>query len=240
MRAALLLCSALLLLSGCAHTVEYDLKENEQIGSRKFNKVVEVKKFADKIPYVRSHVVMIDGQKWRTNPERGYTQGDLAYSLSDMIARHLDKTGMFRNVIYKGGFEETPTSPKEAQWMLTGVISEYSVMGKVNVEAETKATVAGFFGTPGRVAGAIANSYEDTEIRIRITLSNVTLKDVRTGKILWRDTITGTRLSNADFEAAGAGPVYDPPDELLKEIVSELFRRMDKKLEKAPARKKRR
>ena len=234
MHTALFLVSTLLLLSGCAHTVEYDLTANDRVRGRRISKVVEVKKFEDKIPLNKARVVRIDGQTWRTNPERGYTEGDLAFSLTGMVAKHLEQSGLFRNVIYKGGFEDSGSWSNESQWVLTGVIAEYSVLGKVNKKAETKARVAGLLGTPGRVIGAVANLNEETEIRVKITLQDVTLKDVKSGRILWKDSITCTNRYHDDFEAAAAGPVYDPADVALKAAVSELIQRMARKLEKSP------
>ena len=232
-RKTLLLTTALLLLSGCAHTVEYDLSDQDRVLDRKMNKVVEVKKFADKIPSRKDGVVKIDGEYWRTNPKRGYTEADVAYSVSSMVARHLDHSGIFRGVIFKGGFEETATPPSEAPLALTGTIAEYSVMGRVNRGAELKDTASGFFGWMGQAAGAVANVGEETELRVKITFKDVTLREIRSGRVLWRDSITlCRRYQGADYEESGSRAVYDVADRCLKDIVSEIVRRLDRKLSK--------
>ncbi len=227
---------AVLLFSGCAHTVEYDLTEQDRAFARKINKVVEVKHFTDKTPRRSEAVVKIDGERWRTNPARGYTDANLSYSVSSMVARHLDHSGLFRDVVYKGGFEEADTLPTGAPLVLTGTITEYSILGRVNRGAELKETVAGFFGWMGRAAGAVANLGEETELRVKITLKDVQLKEVRTGRVLWKDTISLYRkYAEADYETAGARAVYDNADDCLRDAVNELIRRMARKLEHPPA-----
>jgi hypothetical protein len=229
----------LLLLCGCAHTVEYDLEPTDRVMGRRINKVVEVKKFADKIPKRTADTIKLNGETWRTNPQRGYTAADLAYSVSGMYSKHLEQSGLFRNVIYKGNDEGLPTSPAEAQLMLTGTITEYSVRGRVNPGAEMKSTVGKFFGLTGRVASVIANLDEETVILVKITLKDVTLRETKTGRVLWKDSITVTKRYDADYEEAGARAVYDNADDCLKEAIAELIQRMNRRLEKKPAAVKR-
>jgi len=231
----LAIAASLLLLSGCAHTVEYELEPTDRVMGRRINKVVEVKKFTDNIPKRTADTVKIGGETWRTNPQRGYTAADVAYSVSGMYARHLEQSGLFRNVIYKGNHEGPATSPAEAQLQLSGTITEYSVRGRVNPGAELKSTVGGFFGLTGRVAAAVANLDEETVIMVKITLKDVTLRETKTGRVLWKDSITMTRRYDADFEEAGARAVYDNADDCLKEAVAELIVRMSRHLEKKTA-----
>lgn len=236
MRTMLALLSGMFLF-GCAHTVEYDLTDADRASGQKINQLVEVKKFADAIPKRTSDTVVIGGETWRINPQRGYTGGDIAYSVSSMVARHLDHSGLFRGTIYKGGFDED-SIPTGAPLILTGTVAEYSVMGRVNRGAELKETASGFFGLTGMAVRAVANIDEETEWRVKITLKNIQLKQARTGQILWRDTLSlSRRCVGADYEAAGTQAVYNHVDACLKDLVSEMVRRMDKKIAPRPTKR---
>ncbi|MEK7854805.1 MAG: hypothetical protein AAB288_01860, partial [Acidobacteriota bacterium] len=47
-----------ILASGCAHTVEYDLSQQDKVSGKKISQVVEVKKFMDSIPKRTEGVVV--------------------------------------------------------------------------------------------------------------------------------------------------------------------------------------
>jgi hypothetical protein len=228
---AIVLALTSLLFGSCTHTVEYPLTVHDKVTRQKISRVVEVKKFEDKVPLRRDAVVDIDGEPWRTNPIRGYTGQDVAASVSPMIAQHLDHSGLFKKVIYRGADRAAATThAREAQLILDGKITKYTVMGRINQPAEMKSTASSFFGLTGRVAGLIANLGENTEIRVTVELSDVKLKDARTGRVLWTDSVVVTKKYKADYEAAHARAVYDEADACLKQAVSELIRRMSKKV----------
>ena len=219
-----------ILASGCAHTVEYDLSQQDKVSGKKISQVVEVKKFMDSIPKRTEGVVVIDGEDWRTNPQRGYKNEDVAGSVTTMVARHLGHSDLFTGVVCKEAKEKPKKDPGEPSLILTGTITEYSVFGKVNELGETTSGVASMFGLAGALAGLAANSDENTELRVKVELKNLELKDVKTGKVLWRDYIAVNKHITEDFEAAHPQAVYNYADEGLKEAVDQMIKRMSAQL----------
>jgi hypothetical protein len=201
---------------GCTHTIQYKLTKDDRWTGPQVDKVLAVERFADETVPQTNRVVRIDRFDWRTNFRPMYKDKEIANGVSAMIAKHLERSGLFRKVTYG-------QDPATADLKLSGTIGQYWALARVNKGAElTQAAVAGF-GLIGALLGSAATAGEKTLILAQVELRDVTLEEVSSGRVLWRDTIQSATDSTAYFGEASEPIVYKHADVCLKRAVSEMI-----------------
>lgn len=217
MKLALLLIVSLLTFSGCTHTVNYKLTEQDRWTGSKINQTVAVGIFADKTAPETKKVVEIDKDSWRTNYRSRYSSSNLIAGVSAMIARQLAHSGLFADVVSR------PTST--ADCVLSGTLVEYSSLGRVNSGAETTVAVASGFGLIGGIVGATSTAGAETEIRVSVRMDDLKLTG-KSGEVLWRDSINVQTNFTTHFQAAKEGAIFIHADNALKTAVGEMIHRI--------------
>lgn len=227
MRHAIILLA--LVSAGCAHTVNYKLTQSERWPEAKLDKTLAVTTFADDTVPQEAKTIQVDVYTWRTNYRSRYKNKEIADAVSAMIAKHLKHSGLFKDVSYgQGG--------GSADLELSGTISEYVAKGRVNKGAEDTVVAAAGFGLVGALLGFAATSGQKTEIHAAVALEDVTLKDLSTGQILFRDSIRSETNFVARFTAADEPAVFRHADECLKQAVGQLITKLADRLQHpAPA-----
>ena len=208
---------SLLVLTGCSHTVKYKLDAKDRWQGAKLDKVVRVDTFAEENAVYASNHTTLKGKESRTNARKGYKDKDVAKSVSDMVARHLAHSGLFKEVVRNNS--------KPADVVLSGTIKEYKSAATVNSAAEgVQAGTAGF-GLVGALIGAASTSGMKSDVETKIEIAPVTLAD-SSGKVIWKDSLKANKSFSAHFSASNRSAVYAHADELLKEAVNELIQKL--------------
>jgi hypothetical protein len=178
---------------------------------------VAVGTFTDRTPPETRKKVEEGDQTWRTNYRARYANTNLGEDVSKLIAAHLTHSGLFERV--------TTESTAGADFVLSGTLSEYSAMGKINSAAETGQAVAAGFGLVGALVGAASTAGSETEIRVSLKLDDLKLAR-KSGDLLWQDSITVRTNFSAHFNNAGEAMVFKHADEALKTAVAEMIQRI--------------
>jgi hypothetical protein len=222
MRDAIILLA--LVSAGCAHTVKYKLTESERWPEAKPDKTLAVTTFADNTVPQEAKTIQVGDYTWRTNYRSRYKNKEIADGVSAMIAKHLKHSGLFKDVRYGQG-------TGSADLELSGTIAEYWAKGRVNKGAEGGVLVAAAgFGLVGALVGMAATSGQTTEIQAAVALEDVTLKDLSTGQVLFRDSIRSETNFVAHFTEADEPAVFRHADECLKQAVKQLIARLTSRL----------
>jgi len=205
-----------LLLVGCSHTVKYKLDESDRWTGPRINGVVYVKPFVDKAPLVTNKVDRVNKEVWRNNYRQGYENTNLSAQVSAMISQHLAYSGLFKGV---------SSNEVNANYILTGTLSDFRTHALANKTAEgIQAGTAGF-GLIGALVGTASTSEMKSEIKTSVALSDVQLAD-KSGASLWSGSVGFTNDVHVAFQEADAQVLFVHPDQGLRQAVKELIQRM--------------
>ena len=206
-----------LALTGCSHSLKYKLTEQDRWKGPTINQSVAVGAFVDNsVPETRKKIED-SNDTWRTNYRTRYANTNLGPDVSRMIAAHLAHSGLFKTV--------TADTNSNADFILSGRISEYSSIGRINSAAETGQAVAAGFGLIGALVGAASTAGSETEIRVSVKLDDVKLTG-KSGDTYWKDSIGSTTNFTAHFNNAAEAVVFTHADEALKAVVTEMIQRI--------------
>ena len=205
------------LLTGCSHTVSYKLDSGDRWSGPAQNKTVRVDTFVETVALPEKGEVCIDGKDCRTNYRKRYKGKELATDASDMIARHLTHSGLFRKVVRDAA--------EPADLVLSGTIVEYMATGTINEGAEIGQAVSAGFGLIGAVIGTASTSGAKSQITAKVQLDPVVLCDT-SGKVLFQTSITKSNQFAAHFSSASQAAIFQHPDRLLKEAVNDLVQQL--------------
>lgn len=204
--------------SGCTHTVNYKLTENDRWTGPQIDKVIRVMPLTDATTPPTNKVLRIGNAEWRTNYRQGYKNEALAAEVSAMLTRHLTHSGLFKEVIC--------SNEQPCQLELTGTLKDYSAMGRIHSTAEgIQAGTAGF-GLIGALIGSAATANMDTEIRTAVKLEDLKLVDTATQTTVWTGSICLSTNFPEHFQAASQMAVFHYADALLKSAVAELIEKV--------------
>jgi uncharacterized membrane protein len=204
-----------LLLSGCSHTINYKLTEEDRWTGPKINHVLYVQPFLDRSIPRTNEWEIIGHEHWRSNLRSRYKNKNLGEGVSAMIAKHLAYSGLFASVVYR-----TPTN---GDWALSGTLSDYSTLGRINGTAEGIEGGTLGFGLIGAIIGTTATAGMKTEIRVSIKVDDMALVN-QAGETLWRNSINTEKNFAAHFSESEQAVIYHHPDDSLKQVVAGLIR----------------
>jgi hypothetical protein len=217
MRKSLFILLLPLLAAGCAHTVGYRLTAVDRWNGPRIEGTVCVQPFADAtVPIIKEEETTNDGV-WRTNYRKHYSSTNLSSQVTAMIAKHLAYSGLFTKAI---GSPNT-----NADWFLSGTLSNYEVRGRINYTAENVQAVSAGFGLLGGLVGYAATAKMTSEIKTQVTLKNLNLTD-KAGRSVWHDSIFIDTDTNMDFQCAGPGAIFFLPDLALEKAVNKMIQGM--------------
>jgi hypothetical protein len=205
------------LLAGCAHKLDYKLTEKDRWAGPKISGALYVKPFVDQTVAIIDKEERIDGKKWRTNYRKGYSDTNLSATVTAMITKHIAYSGLFSEGICG--------SDKNADWILSGKLTEFNAHAQVNEKAENIQAVSAGFGLLGALVGGATTSKMTSDIKTRVELDDISLND-NAGKAIWLNSIVITNSVAANFNAASQYAVFNYPDENLKEAVTEMIQRI--------------
>lgn len=208
----------LVMASGCSHTINYKLTENDRWTGPKIDKIVWVAPLADHTIPPTNKVLRIDDAKWRTNFRKGYKNGELSSGFNAMFVKHLAHSGLFKKVV--------AGSKQPCDLELTGSLNDYSAMGRIHSTAEGIQAGSAGFGLIGALIGSATTSGMDTEIRTSVKLEKLRLVDTATQSPVWTGSVCASTNFPAPFQAAGEVVVFRHADALLKQAVSELIQQI--------------
>jgi hypothetical protein len=206
-----------IVFTGCSHTVKYKLGASDRWQGARLDKVVRVETFAEENAVYVEPKVTLNGKDTRTNARKGYKNKEIAKATSDMIAKHLTHSGLFKEVLQDDS--------KPANLVLRGTIKEYKSAATVNSTAEgVQAGTAGF-GLVGALVGAASTSGMKSDVKIDLEIAPLTLTDAG-GKVVWEGSIKTNKTFSAHFSASNTSAVYAHVDELLKESMNDLIKKI--------------
>jgi hypothetical protein len=205
-----------LLLVGCSHTVKYKLDESDRWTGPKINAVVYVKPIVDQAPLTTNKVDRVNKEVWRNNYRQGYDNTNLSAQVTAMISQHLAYSGLFKGV---------SSNEVNANYILSGTLSDFRTHGLANRTAEDIQTTTAGFGVLGAILGAVSTSGMKSEIKTSVALSDVQLAD-KSGQALWHDSVSVTNDVRISFEEATQSAIFNQPDQGLRQAVKEMIRRM--------------
>jgi hypothetical protein len=204
---------------GCAHTINYKTTDKDRWRGTRSDKIAAVQKFEDQAPAFTNDSVQIDRREWTVNFRDRYKDKEIANGVSLMIATHLDQSGLFKKVVFG--------SSSEAEYELGGTISKYSAMGRMNKGAYYGTLTASVLGSfLGCGIAMLATSGVDEPMQAEVELRDVHLKDLKTGQVVWRDTINVSTNYNAFWLEADIGATCQRADECLRRAVNEMIQRL--------------
>jgi hypothetical protein len=205
-----------LLLVGCSHTVKYKLDESDRWTGPKINAVVYVKPFIDNAPLATNKVDRVNKEVWRNNYRKGYSSTNLSAQVTAMISQHLAYSGLFKGV---------SSNEVNANYVLSGTLSNFQTHALANNKAEDIQAVSAGFGLIGALVGAASTSEMKSEIKTAVALSDVQLAD-KSGMSLWHDSVGFTNDVHVAFQEADPNVLFIHPDQGLRQAVKEMIRRM--------------
>jgi hypothetical protein len=206
-------------LTGCTHTVNYKLAEKDKWDGPKIDKTLRVDTLAESEAVYAERKLELDGKVCRTNYRKGYKDGQIATAISDMIARHLAHSGVFKSVVRNNS--------EPADWVLSGTIKEYKAAASINSTAEGVQAGTTGFGLIGAIIGSASTAGMKTAVKASVEVSPLTLTD-GSGKVLWQTNLGANTNFVAHFSASDERAVFHHADQLLKEAVSGLIQNLGK------------
>jgi hypothetical protein len=226
MRTYLVMGYVVLVMTGCAHSVNYKLTEQDRWRGARLDKVVRVQTFQDQSTPVTAATFKDGAYLYRTNYRAKYANKQIADGVTAMVIKHLQHAGIFRNVV-------PASSSVPADYELTATITQYYAQGRVNTDAETTAMIA---GSGGGLLGALLSegltAGDKTEIQANVEFRPVTLTAIGDGTTVWSDTVNVATNFTASWRAASEPVIFQHADNCLKDAVAELIRRLASVLEK--------
>jgi len=204
------------LLVGCSHTVKYKLDESDRWTGPKINAVVYVKPFADQAPLATNKVDRVNKEVWRNNYRNRYENTNLSAQVTAMISQHLAYSGLFKSV---------SSNEVNANYVLSGTLSDFRTHALVNNKAEDIQAVSMGFGVLGALVGAASTSEMKSEIKTTVALTDVQVAD-KSGAPLWHDSIGYTNDVHVSYQEASSDVLFVHPDQGLRQAVKEMIRRM--------------
>ena len=204
-----------LFVSGCLHTVNYNLTKGDRWNGPKINGVVRVQPITDQTVFdlAKWRPEYSGTDVWRNNYRGGYNSTNLTDEVTAMIVRHLAYSGLFTKVV--------SGTKSNADYVLSGALTDYQTHGRVTRNAEVVDDIprTALFGSGfGWLAtGPVVN----TEIKTSVKLNELKLTD-KADKSLWHDSIV------ISYDITGTFPesLYVYPDRSLKEAVNEMIHRL--------------
>jgi hypothetical protein len=161
-------------------------------------------------PSQRLAVITRDGDDWYVTTDDRYENPAVAAAISDALAEHLRKAGVFRAV------ERDPTP---AQLRLSGTLTRFDA--HQDRHAGKEAFLAGGGLIPLVVAAGTDSRYDAVT-----TVDDVQLVDVATGTILWRGTLKGTTAGETALISNDPRQLYDHANVSLKAAVAQLVEQL--------------
>lgn len=214
MKRALVILAASLVVSGCAHHVEYTLKESDRWQGQKVSAIVYVKPFVDLSPYLTTPEEEIGEEVWRTNHRKGYAQTNLTAEVTAALVKHLNYSGLLTHAV--------ATTETNADLVLSGTLARFETRARVNTKAETIQAVSGGFGLIGALAGSATTSSMKSLIKTEVHIEAATLSDPA-GKILWKNSIVVSNQWEDGFMAANETVVFSHCNDALKQAFAQLI-----------------
>ena len=208
-----------LFLTSCAHVVSYDLGQEDVWNGSHVPGSVKVQEFQDAVPREERINVQIEGELYRVNGREGYSGGRIAPGISRAIAKHLEHSKLFDKVYYPGG------NGRDADYTLSGTISEYNSTAKVNRKAENSVVLgAAAANIAGAAVAAGAMRKQTTDASSEVVLSDVRLRS-RQGRTVWsqRRMEASSDEKGVHFLEADVPKVFSRPDKNLRSVVKNII-----------------
>ena len=225
------------ILSGCASTVQYVVREvpvvsNSPLSSyrlvvREFRDVraVDLKAISRYATTLGGHVIERGGKEFFYNVEVRYREGGVARWLTKNLAKQIGVSGLFRRVDM---IKDKTTS---ADFVLEGEVEQFEAIKDTEgaVAANLDIGGAAAYGA-GLVMGLLADkAYKDAiakrESRYEAVakLSNLKLLKVDTQQVVWEGDV---EARVAGFDPPGPLPTYEEANRALRRAVEELIEKL--------------
>ena len=213
---------AVALLCGCSITqpVKYDLKDASKVsqGSAYSGYTVSVRELKEmRKPAAKEGAwnapatVQRNNASWFYNSADHYSNGVVSPGVSEMLAKHLDASGLFKSACFN--CDKTTG----ADLILDGKIVRFDGFK----ESSASAKAGTYFGVVGVLATAgVKSKYEATTV-----LSDLKLIKADTGAVLWQGAADGS-IQGEDYADAAGWSVYAKANESLKKAVEGLIAKL--------------
>lgn len=232
----LLLFFSLLALPACAHTISYPLDTTSKVSSQTTPSfTLKVNRFMDKRPAEEKrdedYIDRAD-LKYRMNNPRGYSDKEIERGITQMVAVHLKKSGLFKEVSLSENTLEsdftrqaglTAASDKQTDLVLQSDILHYvSYVEASPVREFTLGFISGFtLGIGGLLIALPVESSISKQTEIAVALQ-VEIVDGQTGESLFKNVIE----RSLNTSQRGLISPYTLADEALKDLVTQLVERL--------------
>jgi hypothetical protein len=219
MKRILPLLSLAWLLSGCMHTVNYKLAEDDHWTGSTIPGVLCVEPIADNTVYGIADWKPLhkEDKDWRLNSRGDYSHTNLTGEVTAMMVKHLVYSGLFTRVI--------TGPPANADFVLSGRLTEFKTQAEINSAAEGIQAGTAAFGALGALVSSAATSGMTSEIRTAVKIEDLKITD-SSGQIRWQDSISVNIRTNMYFLNADKTVLYRFPDLALKDAVREMIQRL--------------
>jgi curli biogenesis system outer membrane secretion channel CsgG len=227
---------SLFALSACAHTISYPLDKASPISPQPSSpSTLKVNPFVDKRPLEEKRdEPYIDraGLQYRMNNPKGYVEKEIERGITQMVAAHFKKAGLFKEVLLSDKFLESDAtraaglsaaSDEKTDLILQGDILHYVSYVEASPTREfTFGFISGFtFGIGGLLIALPVESSISKQTEVLVALQ-VEIVAGQTGESLFKNVIE--RSVNKDQR--GLINPYTLADEALKDLVTQLVERL--------------
>jgi hypothetical protein len=158
---------------------------------------------------------MRDGEDWYVTSDDRYAMQDVAVAVTEVIATHLERTGLFARVRVPR-FE----LPNDGALHLSGSLVRFEA---IQDRQAGKELMRDQFG--GLVPLLIAVS-TDARYEAHVVMSDLRLVDPATGEVLWQGDIQGNSSGETALITKNELEMYEKLNLALKQAVSELVQRI--------------
>jgi hypothetical protein len=146
---------------------------------------------------------------WFFNNTNQYKDKNVSLLITQMIAKHLNATNIFKLAEYQNG------DTYRYDYILDGTIKEFSGFK----EESTTTEIGAAFG----LLGALATSNVQSRYKGTTILVNMTLRENKTNRIIWNGDIQGD-VEGSDYADADGWSAYEKANLSLKEAVNKLIK----------------
>lgn len=208
------------LASGCVkQPIAYQLNDISKIEGSSFAPfTIAVAEFKDvrqihkeeKSWFKEDRITSRNGNDWYFNNQDYYKDKIISPWISEMIVKHVDQSGIFKNA-------KLQSDASDADYILEGAIQRF--------EGFKEPSLAARIGAQFAVIGALAtlgvkSRYEGTTVLI-----DVKLKKRDSDNVLWNGTVEG-KVEGEDYADAYGWSAYQKANESLKVAVNQLIEKL--------------
>jgi len=217
----LLILTGLLVLPGCSQPITYSLDDipkavnspftSNTLGVEAFEDVREnipVKQAWYKSFYKERRITHRGGKGWWFNDDQEYKNKCVAPGITEMIVKHLNRSGLFHSVTLK------EKARSDTDYILQGGIKTF--------EGYKEKSVAAQIGAQFGLIGALATSGVTSQYEATTVLNNVKLIRRDSQETIWQGVIEG-KIEGEDYADAQGFSAYTKANISLKEAVNQLI-----------------